>query len=86
MANDLPEGIRRLLWHVDADSVDVASHRRFLIRRILDLGDAAAVRWLRQTYADVQIKDVLQSGRGLHPKTLAFWQAHYHLPHGAAGA
>jgi len=69
----VPESVRCLLWGVRLETLDLNRHRRFIIRRVLDFGDPAAVKWLRETYGDGQLREVVELGRGLHPKTLAFW-------------
>ncbi len=79
MSDRLPECVRRLLWDVRVETVDIKRHSRFIIRRVLDFGDPAAVKWLRKTYPDDTIKQVVAEKRGLALKTLAFWTAYYHL-------
>ena len=77
--------VRRLLWDVDPDSVDVNRHGRFLIRRVLDFGDVASVNWLRRTYSDAEIKDAIADGRGLAHKTFVFWETYFRQKAQAAG-
>ncbi len=76
---DLPAGVRGLLWDVDPTVVDVRRHARFMIRRVLDYGDARDINWLRRTYSDDEIRSVVRAQRGLARKTLVFWNCHYAL-------
>ncbi len=77
MSDRLPESVRKLLWDVRVETADVKRHYRFFIRRVLDLGDVAALKWLRRNYPDEVIKQVVTEKRGLSPKTLAFWTAYF---------
>jgi DNA-binding transcriptional ArsR family regulator len=70
-----PEPVLRLLWDVDRSRVDIRQHRRFLIARVLDYGDPETVRWLRQTYGDEALLEVVNSGAALLPQTAGFWRA-----------
>jgi hypothetical protein len=76
----VPECIARLLWDVKKDEVDVNRHARFLIRRVLEFGDAISLNWIRKTYSEEVIKEVVKAKRGLDRKTLAFWTLYYGLP------
>lgn len=82
ISRTVPECVQTLFWDVKREEVDVQRHCEFIIRRVLDFGDVAALNWLRQTYADKTIKEVVNSGRGLAGKTLAFWSLYYSLGRG----
>jgi hypothetical protein len=75
----LPLGVRELLWDVDPTVVDVRRHAHFIVRRVLDYGDARDLDWLRRTYTDDEIRSVVRARRGLARKTLVFWNCHYAL-------
>ncbi|MCK4527359.1 hypothetical protein KAW18_08300 [candidate division WOR-3 bacterium] len=73
----IPEFVSKLFWDVKKESVDTQKHSLFIIRRVLDYGDAASLAWLRKTYSENLIKKVIQSKRGLQHKTLIFWEKYY---------
>jgi hypothetical protein len=77
MAAVLTDSVRRLFWDVSPASVDIRRHARFIIRRVLDYGDAETLNWLRRTYSEDEIRAVVASGRGLARKTLAFWNQYF---------
>ena len=81
----LPDSVARLLWDVRPESVDTRRHARFLIRRVLDFGDVPALNWLRRTYSETEIRDVVARGRGLAHKTLAFWNLYFQQKSQAQG-
>ncbi len=70
-----PDSVLRLLWDVDRSKVDIRQHQRFLIARVLDYGDPETVRWLRRTYGDEALLEVVDSGAALSPRTAGFWRA-----------
>ena len=73
----LAAGIRGLLWDVDPTTVDVRRHARFIIRRVLDYGGAQDINWLRRTYTEDEIRNVVRAQRGLARKTLVFWNRYF---------
>jgi hypothetical protein len=77
MASDLPAGVSALFWDIDPRTLDLRRNARFIIRRVLDYGDAAAVNWLRRNYSDDDIRSVVAQPRGLARKTLAYWNQHF---------
>ncbi|RKZ20786.1 hypothetical protein DRQ18_05655 [bacterium] len=70
----LPECVKRILWDVEKDEVDIREHREFLIKRILEYGDPESIKWVRENYTPEEIKKVIEKGRGLSPKTITLWK------------
>ena len=75
----IPVFVTKLFWDIKKESVDTERHSAFIIKRVLDYGNVDALIWLRKTYADNLIKKVVQNKRGLHHKTLTFWEKYYNL-------
>jgi hypothetical protein len=63
-----------LFWDVDPASIDPRRHARYVIERILDLGDETEVRWLSRTYSRRRIRDTIASSRALHEKSRSLWK------------
>ncbi len=71
----LPRFLKPLLWDVTLSSVDTTQHREFILARVLEYGDRAAVRWAFHTYPREAVTTFLQ-GRGrdlLSDRTWQFW-------------
>jgi len=79
MIQVIPDYIQNLFWDVRKETVDVNRHSQFIIRRVLDFGDVAAINWLRRTYPDNLLKQVIKTGRGLAHKTIVFWRDYFDL-------
>ena len=63
----------RFFWDVDPEQLDLEGHKTFIIERILELGDEAAVRWLFAAYSRPDLIRVLRAARSLSPKSHGFW-------------
>jgi hypothetical protein len=65
--------VERFFWDVDLKTLNFERHKTYIIERILELGDEAAVRWLFATYSRSDIIRVLRAARSLSPKSHGFW-------------
>ena len=63
-----------LFWDVDPKSINPRQHARYIIERILDLGDEKEVRWLVSYYSPRLIKEVIANSRELHAKSRSLWR------------
>jgi hypothetical protein len=52
----------------------------YTIARVLEHGDDKAVAWLRDTFSEAQIVEVLRTERRLSRKSANFWALVYHVP------
>jgi len=71
---------RRYFQDVDPSSIDPVTHATFVIERLLELGDEAAIAWLRSTFTQEQVLDVLRTDRNLTPLSANFWAILYGIP------
>jgi hypothetical protein len=70
----LPQQLRRLFWDVDPGTIDVRLHSRYIIERILEVGDLEAVRWAQRRYPTAMIIETLRMSRRLSDRSRAFWR------------
>jgi hypothetical protein len=75
----IPEFVRALFWDTDPATLDLRRHARYIICRVLDYGDHAALNWLRRAFGDDAVRRVVESGAPLHPKTLSFWRRYFDI-------
>ena len=80
--NSIPACVQKLFWDVKKETVDINLHSGFIIRRVLDFGDAVSLNWLRKTYSEETIKHIVKTERGLAHKTIVFWFRYYNLESG----
>lgn len=69
----VPEHVRLLFWDIDITGFDPAAYPVYTIERVLEYGDERAASWMRRTFTDEQILDVLRTGRRLTPLSANFW-------------
>ena len=63
-----------LFWDVDPKTIDPEKNARYVIERILDLGDPEEVSWLFHYYPKSEIKRVMNLPRSqVQRKSKALW-------------
>lgn len=67
-----------LFWDVDPKTINPKRHARYVIERILDLGNDREVKWMARYYSPRLIKNTLVRSRVVHDKSRALWQLVYH--------
>ena len=72
--NQSIQDLKPFFWDVDIEKIDLQKNRDYLIERILELGDGAAVKWLFSTYPLADIKRILAQSRALSKKSRNFWE------------
>ena len=65
--------LQSLFWETDWSRIDLQKNKRYIIERILELGDREAVDWLFSTYSHDEIRQVLKSARNLSAKSKNYW-------------
>lgn len=66
-----------LFWDVDPKTIDPKKHARYIIERILDLGDLNETKWLVHYYSPLLIKETLHHSRVIHDKSKSLWRLLY---------
>jgi hypothetical protein len=75
MNTTIPASVQNALWSYDSSRLDVENDKQLIIGSILAHGTLDAVRWLRATYAEADIRDVFHNSAASNwsPKTLHYW-------------
>ncbi len=73
----IPPDVIKLFWDVRKSTTDLERHSTFVILRVLNFGDVAGLNWLRKTYHDHKIEQVVKAKKGLTPKALMFWTNYF---------
>ena len=71
--NALPPHTHRFFWDIDPARLDVDAYPRYVVERLLELGDLPSVRWMLATFSRQQIVDVLATSRRLSALSANFW-------------
>jgi hypothetical protein len=75
----IPQYLRALFWDAELANFDPLAFPTYTIGRVLEYGDKDAVEWLRQTFTEVQIVEVIRTERRLSPRSANFWALVYSL-------
>ncbi len=72
----IPKEWHKYFWEVKPENIDPRKHAFYVLGRVLDHGDTAAVKTAREIYGDRLIKKMLLStySRGLRNQTIKYWQ------------
>jgi len=76
----IPQHLQPLFWDVDLASFHPELHPGYTILRVLEYGDQPAVAWLKQTFSEAQIREVIRGERRLSRKSAGFWALVYGIP------
>jgi hypothetical protein len=76
----IPSNLQALFWDADLATFTPEAYPDYTIFRVLELGDEAAVNWLRKTFAEAEIRRVLKSEQRLSEKSANFWALVYKIP------
>jgi len=73
----IPRHLYPLFWDVNLDDFNATDYPDYTIGRILELGDEHAVKWMKQTFLEADIKRVLATDQTLSRKSANFWASVY---------
>jgi hypothetical protein len=73
----IPQYLHSLFWDVKLDDFNPADYPDYTIARVLDIGDENAVKWLKETFSEADIKRVIATERRLSRKSANFWALVY---------
>jgi hypothetical protein len=76
----IPSNLQALFWDTDLANFTPEAYPDYTIFRVLELGDEAAVNWLRKTFTEAEIRRVLKSERRLSEKSANFWALVFRVP------
>jgi len=76
----IPSNLQTLFWDTNLDTFTPEAYPDYTIFRVLELGDVAAVAWLRETFSESEIRRVLSTERRLSEKSATFWALVYGIP------
>jgi hypothetical protein len=76
----LPEGLKPLFWEVDFSSIAIEGHETYIIERILELGNDAAISWLLKSFPKSLIAQVVRESRRISRNTATLWALVLDIP------
>ena len=81
-----PKQLTSIVLGYEPRDFDPTAYPVYTIERVLEYGDEDAVAWLRRTFAQEQILDVLRTDRHLTRLSANFWALFFGIPSGEVAA
>jgi uncharacterized protein DUF6922 len=75
----IPLYLSTLFWDTNLDNFDPLAFPVYTIGRVLEYGDQDAVAWLKITFSEAQIVDVIRTEKRLSRRSANFWALVYGL-------
>lgn len=76
----LPAYLHKYFWDVDAKKIDKNKSKDYIIARILEYGNIAALKWLFANFSQTYIRQVFSKKRGFSSRVANFWRLFFSLP------
>ena len=73
----IPKYLHTLFWDTNLENFNPTDFPEYTVTRVLEHGDRDAVTWLKQTFSQSQIVNVLRMERRLSRKSANFWALIY---------
>lgn len=73
----IPRHLHPLFWDVKLDNFNSAAYPDYAIARVLELGDENAVKWMKATFSEAEVRQVISTERRLSRKSANFWALVY---------
>ena len=65
--------LEKYFWDVNFKNLDVKAHKKYILERILEMGDEQAVKWMEKNFSKEDTLEVLKKSRQISPKSRNFW-------------
>lgn len=75
----VPVYAKKYFWETDVGELKRKDDAEYIIGRILEYGDIAAVRWMFRVFGGRRIRHVLETKKGLSRVTAQFWRIFFNL-------
>lgn len=74
MKATLPEEFKKYFWDTAIENIDLKENKDYVVGKILEYGNARAIKWLFNTYDKKAIYQVTQTNRELSTNTAKAWE------------
>ena len=76
----IPRYLHTLFWDTNLENFKPEEHPDYTIFRVLEHGNDEAMKWLRESFSEVEISRVLRTERRLSEKSATFWALVFGVP------
>jgi hypothetical protein len=72
--NQVQQRFYPLFWDVEPNKINIRKNARYIIERVLEVGDTAAFQWIQNMYPTRLILDTCNTSRKISEKSRTFWK------------
>jgi|YelNatPaOPRAMG01_1025707.scaffolds.fasta_scaffold446560_1 hypothetical protein len=65
--------LKKYFWDTDFNKLDIEKNKKYILERILEIGDEKAVKWMLNNFSRGDLLKVVKTSRQLSPKSRNFW-------------
>ena len=65
--------LKKYFWDIDFETLEAEKNKKYIIERILELGDENAAKWIFKNFSKKDILNALKNNRKISKKSLNFW-------------
>jgi hypothetical protein len=76
----LPQFLKRYFWDTDFAGLHLPERAYYVIERVVEYGDDAAIHWLKETFANEAIAQVVRESRAISHRTANLWSIFLGIP------
>ncbi|MBI1912135.1 MAG: hypothetical protein HYS21_09045 [Deltaproteobacteria bacterium] len=69
----VPDEFYYLFWDTDPKRIDLKRNDRYVIERVLEVGDLKSLKWIQMIYPTGLIIETLKTSRKISHKSKNFW-------------
>jgi len=73
----LPPSFKKYFWDCDFERLTLEEYPKFIMERILSLGNRHAIQWLFRHFSEQQIREISLTSRRLDKRTSNFWRIYF---------
>lgn len=70
----VPKQYYPFFWDTNPKKIDLKRNSRYIIERVLEIGDLSALQWLQRIYPTRLIIEVCEESRRISTKAKNFWE------------
>ena len=75
----MPTELKKYFWDTEFEKLDLEKNKRYIISRLYCYGDLKAIKWIKQTYTNKDIKEVAKKSRNLTPLVANYLRQQFNL-------
>lgn len=77
----VPKQYYPFFWDTNPKKINLKRNSRYIIERVLEIGDLSALQWIQKIYPTGTIIEVCEESRKISAKSKNFWEIWFGVQH-----